>query len=224
MPIVVTSKLQRNDGGDMNSIIVKRERVSEFHNCLEKDEKQVVLLGVSKKTLVKVFGEPSVTFVYQGKEVLHYGQPGLSFVEVVDGLVRRCETLPEQRAAFRVQPLHPTSVRIDTRCGKLSGVISDISVSGVAITYSRNHFFTAQEEVTLRFDLPSREGKHTISVPAAFYRMSYDRINGQNTRKAIFLLDTASEAGLDNALTGYVSRRQVEMLAEYREKCMCVNC
>ena len=208
----------------MNCIMNMWERGDELVHYLELDEKQVLLLGVSKEILIKVFGEPSVTFVYQGKEILHYGQPGLSFVEVVNGLVTRCETLPEQRAAFRVQPSHPTNVQVEARCGKLSGVIFDISVSGVAIAYSRNHFFTAQEEVSLRFNLPLHGGKRSFSIPAAFYRVSYDKIEGHNIRKAIFLLDVASEPGLHNAVADYVTRRQVEMLAEYREKYLCVNC
>ena len=99
------------------------------------DERQIMLLGVSKKVLVRVFGEPSATFRYHDKELLHYGQPGLSFVELENGVISRCETSPDRRAAFRVQPSVPTNIHIINGVGELSGVIVDLSTSGMAIQH-----------------------------------------------------------------------------------------
>lgn len=183
--------------------------------CLERDKKQVALLGASRDALVKVFGEPSLAFSYHGKEVMHYGQPGLSFVEVVGGLVTRCEARPEQRSAFRVRPLRPTEVDIEGLCGNSGGTILDLSVFAMAVKTDRRNDFTVGERVTLRFSLPLGDAPPADFSLAAYYRMSF-QLRG-NKVKAVFLLDFHDKPSLRKILSDFISRREMEMLADYRE-------
>jgi hypothetical protein len=192
----------------------------EFIHCLKQDARQALLLGASKYVLQKVFGEPAAIFSYHGKEVLHYGRPGVSFVEVVNGVVTRCEALFNHRASFRVRPSQPTNVKVVTDSRTLSGLLLDVSVSGVAVVFSRNRLFKAREEVELRFAIPVRGAEENLSIRGRFYRTSSEKAEGKTLCKAIFMADSPFGTPTGTILREYIIQRQEEMLAEYRDNCL----
>jgi len=185
----------------------------------ERDERQLLLSGITRDVLIKVFGEPSISFRFQEKELFHYGQPDLSFVELDNGVVTKCHSLPEHRAAFRVQPASPTKVRIVSRLGQSNGVTIDMSVSGMAISFSKDPGFADLEEVYVHFSLPLRGKRASLSIPAVFYRMTKEG----DAYKAVFLLSTVRGTAVYVQLARYVLQRQTELLADYREELMLGN-
>jgi len=191
--------------------------LNEFENmkdCFELDDRQVMLLGVSKEVLVRVFGEPSATYTYHEKEILHYGRPELSFVELTKGVVSKCETQPDCRAAFRVQPAVTINVCIMTRFDELIGVIDDLSVTGMKLSLMQHYDFMELEELFLGFDLNILGVNETITVPAIFYRMMEE----DGVYKAVFLLKVYSGTDVYDKLSSFVLQRQKEMLERYRQE------
>lgn len=179
------------------------------------DQRQTLLLGMRKEVLIEVFGNPTTYFEYRGRELLHFGQPGLSYVEIENGVITKCETMPERRAAFRVRPLLPTNVHIVTESGESSGVLLDISTSGMAITVKHHQHLRVLERAFLRFTLPLEEEDVSFVVASTFYRIG----ETEGVAKAIFLLNVEFGTDLYVKLNRYVIQRQTEMLLEYRDTC-----
>ncbi|MRR07098.1 MAG: PilZ domain-containing protein [Deltaproteobacteria bacterium] len=182
-------------------------------NCFHLDERQEMLLGVSKTVLIAVIGEPSATYSYQDKEILHYGRPELSFVEIADGVVSRCETLPERRASFRVRPPSTTSVCIITRYDALEGILVDLSMTGMKISLTQFHDFLPLEDSFLCFNLNIHGVSKKITVSGKFYRLSKE----DGAYHAVFLVQYCG-AEVSNMLLNYISQIQIEMLENYQEK------
>jgi len=182
-------------------------------DCFQLDERQEMLLGISKIVLLRVLGEPSATYSYQDKEILHYGRPELSFVEITNGVVSRCETLPDRRSAFRVRPPSTTSVTIITRYGEREGMIVDLSTTGMKVSLAQSYDFLPLEELFLCFCLNLHGVREKLNLPGTFYRLTMEG----GVYRAVFLLKYF-DTDICKKLNTYIRQIQIEMLENYQHE------
>lgn len=162
-------------------------------------------LGKTAGELTRVLGEPFASYSYRDSEVYLYDSKPVTTVALHNGLIVKCNDVAEARRQLRVRPLQniPVVSRGET---SNTGLLKDISIGGVAVSFSSGAVFMMRESAVLSFSLPIEGVDRFLEIPC---RVKDIRIV-EGVGVTVFLFDFSRVPREKAIITRYISVRKIQ--------------